>query len=325
MAPLSEDVKATNERILIVGGVGFGVILLSIAFISSTLTKPMRWMQKVSGMIVDNVGGNHLGQGLLDELDSSDAKPCCSPRTEVTLLLSEFVKMLEGFGGEGASEVSGAHVNECKNTLEWREIYQELYPWGDSVDEEGVGKGGVPRHLSVKKAPLDETFDDELTEATLHTETDKSFFAMLPTTITQPKYSATIGSAFELTTSVLSSVKGYAVNAGIKAGVIQEPPPEEKLEGPPFVNRGENIKHASDEMRDYFEGVEDTNSSYLFWWTTFLVGTPIVVSAILISTAVATDTSENIPIWLADVKLKSIDLELEALLSTTLTRASYVR
>ena len=322
---IEQDVRETNERILFIGGVGFGVILLSITFISSTLTKPMRWMQKVSGMIVVGAGGNLLGQGLIDELDSGDAKPLlCSPRTEVTLLLSEFIKMLDGFSGEGAAEIAGQGVNENKNTFEWREIYEELYSWGDNEIDERVANGGPPGQLSIEKGITDENlnFDDELTEATLHTE--KSFFSLLPTTISQSKYSSIVGSALEATSSVLSSVKLYAVNTGIKAGVMKEPV-EEKVEGPPFVNRGENIEHPPDEMRDYFEGVEDAHHSYLFWWTLFLVGTPIVVSAILISVAVATDTSENIPKWLADVKVKSIDLELNALISSTLTRARYVR
>jgi len=46
---IEADVKESTDGILIVGGVGFGAILLSIAFISSTLTKPLQWMQKVAG------------------------------------------------------------------------------------------------------------------------------------------------------------------------------------------------------------------------------------------------------------------------------------
>lgn len=45
------DVTETWERIGMIGGIGFGVVMIVVTYISSTLTKPLRWMQKVSGIV----------------------------------------------------------------------------------------------------------------------------------------------------------------------------------------------------------------------------------------------------------------------------------
>ena len=99
--------------------------IISIVYISVTLVKPLRWMQKVAGMIIvnaGNTGGRDLKRGLLEELDSSDAHPWCAPRTEVSELLKEFEKMIRDFSGDGAAEVAGQTLNEVKNTFQWRRM-----------------------------------------------------------------------------------------------------------------------------------------------------------------------------------------------------------
>jgi len=278
-------------------------------------------------MIVDRCGGKDLGKGLTEDLDTKEAHPFCSPRTEVTLLLAEFMKMLTAFSGEGSAEAV-EQVNECKNNFKsnWKKMYEPLYQWDGYKGKEAdlFAESGIPKQLSFRnlKGPKEDEFDDELTaDTTMRTE--RSLLSLLPASITNSKYSDHVELALYKGASLLKSVKELAITAGVKAKILKEPE-KEKLEGPPFVNRGANIFHPPDPMRDYFEGVDDAKSSYLFWWTTFFVGTPIVVAAILISISVGRDAKDNIPGWLADVKNVSVDLELKALITSTRSRAQFV-
>ena len=318
-AMIEEDVWTSGERILMVGGIGFGVILVFIALISGSLTKPLRWMQKVSGKIVDSCGGTELGDELIDNLDVDEAKPCWSPKTEVTLLLNEFVKMIHGFSGDGAAEVAGANVNEVKNNFEWRKMYEGLYPWGKDADEVSLNPDGTPKQISINK---NDPFEDELTTDSTQW-TDRSLFSVLSSTVAGTKYGPAVQAALHQTSSLLLSVKESAVMLGARAGLLKEPE-REMIEGPPKVNLGENLKQPKDPLADYFEGLERANNSYLFWWTTFFIGTPIVAAAIMIAVTVASDAEEFIPRWLGAVKEKSIDTELSALIVTTKSRAIFV-
>jgi hypothetical protein len=313
------DTWESGKEILIVGSVGFCVILFFVAVISGSLTKPLRWMQKVSGTIVDSCGGTELGQGLLENLDVDEAKPCWSPKTEVTLLLSEFVKMIHGFSGDGASEVAGADVNEVKNNFEWRKMYEGLYPWGKDADDVSLNPDGTPKQISINK---NDEFEDELTTDSTQW-TDRSIFSVLSSSVAGTKYGPAVQAALTQTSSLLMSVKESAVMLGARAGLLKEPE-REKIEGPPKVNCGENITQPKDPLADYFDGVDSAEHSYLFWWTTFFIGTPIVVAAIMIAVTVASDAEEFIPKWLDVVKEKSIDIELNALILATTSRAAYV-
>jgi hypothetical protein len=113
-----------------------------------------------------------------------------------------------------------------------------------------------------------------------------------------------------------------AVSAGIKAGLMKEQEPD-RVDGPPFVNRGENIVHPVDPMADFFDGVTAGDHSFLFWWTTLMVGTPILVTAVLISLSVASDTTKLIPLWLGEVKNRSFQIERDAIITVFNARRSF--
>ena len=291
------------------------------------LVKPLRWMQKVSGMIIanaGNAGGGDLRQGLLEELDSRDTTQCCAPRTEVTKLLRAFESMIREFSGEGAADVAGQAVNEVRNTFEWRRMYEDIYPW-ETMDENG-GKlpgTGIPRQLSITNTTVTkEDFEDELTtDSTMRTQ--GSFLSSIRSAISDSKYSPTIESALTKGSSLLTSVRESVVAVGTKYGVMKEAE-EEIVDGPPRVNRGENIVHETEDgIDDFFDGVTAGEHSWLFWWTTLLVGTPILVTAILVSISVANDTTDKVPIWLNEVKERSYVIESESIITANKARAFF--
>ena len=175
---IDEDVTAAWQEIGKIGGIGFGVVIILIAYIASTLTKPLRWMQKVSGMIIDNAGGSDLKKGLSAVIEGSkrEAYPFCAPRTEVTKLLKEFELMINEFSTEGAAEVAGMSLNEVKNTFEWRRMYEDIYAWETEVDTgEKVPGTTIPRQLSISKTGPAEVFDDEGYYEQVSTGAEKSF------------------------------------------------------------------------------------------------------------------------------------------------------
>jgi len=54
---IDADVAETWKNIGIVGSVGFIAVLMSIMYIAHSITKPLAWMRKVAGMVIDNAGG----------------------------------------------------------------------------------------------------------------------------------------------------------------------------------------------------------------------------------------------------------------------------
>jgi hypothetical protein len=53
----------------------------------------------------------------------------------------------------------------------------------------------------------------------------------------------------------MGSKNSVVTTAGIKTGLLKEPMPY-SIEGPPFVNRGENLVHpVNNPLADFFDGV----------------------------------------------------------------------
>lgn len=85
------------------------------------------------------------------------------------------------------------------------------------------------------------------------------------------------------------------------------------------------IVQPPDLMEDFFDSVENTSRSFLFWYMIILVGAPILVTAILISLSVARDTVDNIPHWLSDVRDRSIEIESASIGTAAVARALFGR
>jgi len=233
--------------------------------------------------------------------------------------------MINEFSGDGAAEVAGFALNEVKNKFEWRRMYEEIYQFDTKEEEEDLGflpDTTIPRQLSIAK--IKEDFDDELTTDSTQ-RTNGTLFSLLQNHVqasfANSKYSPTVETALLKASSALESAKEVAISVGVKYGVMKAK--EEKIDGPPFANRGQNVIHPPDPMEDFFDGIQAEHRSFLFWWTTLLVGTPLVVTAVFISVTVATDTSQLIPVWLQEVKTGSYLVESDAIVTTAFARAYF--
>lgn len=122
---IDDDVAALITRTLIVGFSGLALVLVLIWIVSIFVTKPLAWMAKVAGQVVNNAGNTNLGDGI----DAVNEEPFywCSPKTEVTHLVSEFGHMIHGLGGKGAASVVTTAVDEVRNTLLGVDEFEEIH------------------------------------------------------------------------------------------------------------------------------------------------------------------------------------------------------
>lgn len=108
----------------------FGMIMvLSIVwFMSRMLTHPLLWMEGVAWSFVNHADKcSDCSLTMAEEEGKFSTKTCCTPKTEVNELVSEFQTMIKGFSGEGASKVADSALHEIWNDLTWHSDFHQLY------------------------------------------------------------------------------------------------------------------------------------------------------------------------------------------------------
>jgi hypothetical protein len=330
-----QDIKTVVRDISLIGVVGLLLIYVLLGYISRTLTEPLLWMQKMTAQVINNAGGEDLTTGITsngaaqsESLVTIQARKC-SPNTEVSVLLSEFEMMMDGFSGAGAAEVADKQINQVKNEFVWREAFQVLYPYnfGRTSSEDSEGSDGDEEENKQSQQQQQQPTDivSVGTEVTLLSALTES--SIVQAILRQPK---------ELSSSVTTTVMTLA-NAGYAAGVEKLPGwakemlvKEEEdvipdyVVSPPKVNLGSNIKSAHKYNFDAKREVEKVStSSRLFIWITCLIGIPILLTACFITFWGEFWIRNSLDVWLADVREASYALEKDSLVSVTRSRASF--
>ena len=121
---IHEEVHMLYYATISIGLLGLAVVLIVSWTVASFLTHPLQWMMRVARRIVqsdDEVGGSIYA--------NDDDKPFlrCTPKTEITLLVSEFQSIIQGFSGDGPASVASPTVNDVFNTLSWKEDFAQGY------------------------------------------------------------------------------------------------------------------------------------------------------------------------------------------------------
>ena len=159
----------TSDRIIytiVIAASGLFALLAAVWLVSTILTTPLHWMEKVAWRIV-----NHSDKRAEEELrrsahsigveegGSSDngsmrsfralstygnnktmtALSRWTPNTEITQLVLEFQNMIVDFSGEGASKPANIAIQEVKNCLTWQQEFQQLYD-----KEKKLGGSNIP-------------------------------------------------------------------------------------------------------------------------------------------------------------------------------------
>jgi len=148
---IRSDVQYVIRDTCLIGLGGLVVIFAFLTWMSAALSKPLLWMQEMTADVI-TTGGDDLAGGVRkvniaassgDGVDlggnsATGGRWNCSPPTEVTVLLSEFHAMMDGFSGKGAADVADARTNEVENKFQWREDYQILYPYDFRSNRKGT-------------------------------------------------------------------------------------------------------------------------------------------------------------------------------------------
>lgn len=116
------------------GTIGTIVVFGIVWLVSHILTKPLLWIEAVARNIVnhqDEKAREHLevDYRIARDWDRVSVVPVCTPKTEISLLVSEFRSMLGGFSGDGPSTVAHSPLIEVQNQVTWRSEFHQLYSW----------------------------------------------------------------------------------------------------------------------------------------------------------------------------------------------------
>ena len=158
---VNDHLRKTFQYALIVAVVGCLLATMVIIFVSNTLTAPLHYINDATDQIVKGIGDKKeknrfsytMGRTNSNEIDeeADDAKdesksnnrndellqtnsikseyvpPACSPDTELTDVMNEFNKMVEGFSGSMLAKSEKSKRVEVRNRFDLRMEFSDLY------------------------------------------------------------------------------------------------------------------------------------------------------------------------------------------------------
>jgi hypothetical protein len=120
---IDEDVVKVIVASICIGFFGFLLVLFVTWTVSNMLTRPLKWIEEVSKRILSPEGDKNI----VIDLNESEPFFRCTPKSEITDLVSGFRTMIIGFSGEGAAEIATPLASEVKNTLMQQQELADLY------------------------------------------------------------------------------------------------------------------------------------------------------------------------------------------------------
>jgi len=291
---VNSDINKEVLQIMIIslalGAAGMAVVYGILWFVSRVLTEPLLWIKRVAWGIV-----NHDDERSPDTLALSvdDTRgPTTSvrwaPKTELSELVREFRAMIQGFSGEGAASLAFAETFEIPNQLTWQSVYQQLYARSSNAIEE---------RKSVRISSLN---------------------------------ADNISSPRELPSAASDAQEGETPAAPEANNEIPIANSEVTIvPAPPKKNRGQNILKVE---KDYQvkKGFRDqigsrqirAHRSRLFWVIFTLIALPLILTNVTICWVLSNRIIDTVGDWVNFVALDSLELELRALDSSALLKAS---
>jgi hypothetical protein len=300
---IDDDVRLLAVHSILIGISGLVVILLMVWFVSRVLTLPLNYMDVVAWRIINHTDGR-AGE-TLDKVadDEQDPLAKCSPRTEITELVSEFQKMIRGFSGGGPSSVSKSKIKEIPNCLTWQEEFSQLYDLDPGMKEKlqenaQNAKTSYTRRLSFEKSSILSSINASNFSAVSQDSEDSAVFRMAD---------------LRLPDHAQKHVRRTEFSTTFQAPATR-------------TNLGSNIGEANHYNkthlhRDSDETVRISRSS-LFRWIVGSIVVPLLLTNCIICALVSMDIAGELPMWVERSRSMSFDLELEALRDAASLRAS---
>lgn len=349
---IDDDVLQSTVLALVIGGIGICMLMAVVHFVSMALTRPLKWMQQVAWSIVNHRSAGSARQSLRVENDDKIG-PCayaylpskCTPATEITELVKEFMQMIHGFSGiEGASTVARPTGHEIRNTLAWHKDFQQL--WGNDKQSEAnnrVEQAGATTVTRGSNSESGSTSSDSSSGVTgdyeaQRTRNDVAIKDPAPIEGNTPNRTTGVSPASDCmfrsaktghdSPGVFASLDLLEVKATTKAsttaslstvttmtGASSSLYPSSKVEvNHGWRNKGRNLNNSAVQPPKHEHEIGDCVpiiKSSLFRWIVLLIVIPMVITNTVIATTVSSRFLSVLPTWLENVERASFDIQLE--------------
>lgn len=306
---IEHDVSRLIVGSILIGSGGLLFLLVVVWFVSRVLTRPLNYMEQTSWKIVNHTDHRVTGEGLaLTEAEQElDALVRCSPKTEISELVSEFQVMIQGFSGIGASRVAASSLEEIKNIFTWKDEFRQLYDLNPMLENKLEAAReqamSVTRRLSSCRRLNDSTASSG---GGGHFSTGKGF-----------------GPSVDLpgTSSVLSNYSDYdeenttfrsaemKLGSNTNFGSPARPKASKMKHTSTRTNFGSNLPNSSHYRNEKVDDSVRISRSSLFRWVLGAIAVPLLVTNIVICSLVARQLLNSFPELLQSGKDISYKLE----------------
>ncbi|CAB9510337.1 expressed unknown protein [Seminavis robusta] len=356
---IDDEVGDLIRATVITGVLGALVLLIVIWVITRMLTRPLAWIETVAWKIVnhDKEEDNSLNENtsILEDDEKNtyagehgSALKHCVPKTEISELVAEFSKMIQGFSGKGASSVAKSHVQEIPNILEWQTDFHYLYhQHRRSTLQNNRNQNNNMKRSDVHALSCHTKQARKQSIGTVEEKAKEERHPDAPIMRSASRSSNGGHSVFTddddeieydncLTTQEQEKPLGHAADYDHDDDDSSDDDEDELMApyvpvmAPPRINLGPNIRassyHRKGDAKDpdganRGQAVAATRSS-LFRWILFLVVVPQVLTAVCIAALVSHSMLNVLPSWVTLSEDVSFELAKDTIEVAAINRAS---
>jgi hypothetical protein len=270
------------------GVAGMLIVVAILICVSRVLTQPLNWMDAMAWRIVNHADSRAtIKLNALRDTEEHIATVYCTPRTEISDLVSEVAKMIQGFSGHGASIAVEAIPREIKNQLTWQSDFRQLYSQ-EYVDWQPVEEVEAPLAAGKPCTQIGKASKDADADAKDNVDYD-----------------------------IASKGAGrYPLDANEQFSIV--PPPPKRYRGTLCV------KVDPDCCSKQLSSSVTVLKSSLFWWISSLIVIPLLLTNTAICAVATFRMQQIIPLWVNTVEQATVEIEIEALQSITRAKAALV-
>lgn len=338
---IDEDIVWLNVATISIGVVGLSIVLLVSWVVAVYLTRPLNWMMDVCRKIVHH--SSEKGGGSFYEEEEIEPLVRCSPKTEITALVSEFKSTIKSFSGNGPASVASPDVSAVLNRLNWEEDFGRAYIENlyetpvTPIGEGGLGErrisfvSSIASHTSIATLAIDESSNDEIdSDEKIEYFPDVNAVVQESQVVAIEEEPSLSSMASQNEAALPTEPKDIDVDIPCLEKEEQEthsPQLQAKMPEKPThlftcselcrSNKGYIMATIFDDRgAGCFENELRTSINHnqirrsrLFWWIILLVVIPIILAMALICAIVTLAVTHVLPSWLEEAAAVSITLE----------------
>jgi hypothetical protein len=234
---IDADVRKNIMLTVVLGIIGFAVVMLILAVMSNVLTKPLNWITEVARCVINkdyldgegSSGRDGAEGGMEQEGDTStrfigfdeyhESAMACVPRTEIGQLVVEFQTMVRGFSRDGACKVAEPQLFQIRNEMTWHSDFALLY-----------SREGLPRKSFRDTSISTETTHSERSQSLMGSSLDEEAHRQEDVEADrQPQASRSTNASSILITEGIKGEQESAASSKVTIGHIQSEAEPDKV------------------------------------------------------------------------------------------------